>query len=217
MQLESPLPPSNPECDAPEDRPSTGETPGEATPRSDRDRRRRVLIDRRLQLRAGVLVTTTALVLVILLNLSLLSARTRTADTLLADSPELAEVLRSRNRIELGLMVFASAVLLATVFTITVLETHKTAGAAFNLNRQLARIGSGRFRARLTLRQDDNLREVEKSFNEMSRALLERASLEVEELEQAAELAGRVASPLDARELGDRLQSLARRKREQIS
>ena len=97
--------------------------------------RRRFLLDRRSQIRAGLLTTGTNFVLLLLLNLSLYSSREQSAAALIAEAPELAPMLRSQNLLELVLVLASSIVFLAGVFVVTVLETHKTAGAAFNLRR----------------------------------------------------------------------------------
>ena len=72
------------------------------------------------------------------------------------------------------------------------LETHKTAGAAYNLGQRLEEVGRGRYRTILRLRKGDNLVELETAFNEMSRRLTERTWDEVEKLNQFAAEAARL-------------------------
>jgi hypothetical protein len=174
--------------------------------------RRQFLIDRRLQLRAASLAAGVVLALVLLLNLALHVDRGRSAEALVSDAPELAELVRSQNRVELSLVLLASAVFVAGVFVVTVLETHRTSGAAYNLVRRLRDVRDGR-PVDLRLRRGDNLLEVERAFNEMTAALRERAARELEALDEIAASMERVASPPEAAALAARIRDLAERKR----
>jgi hypothetical protein len=213
MQAESTLP-----------QPPPAEEPGphpEPTPGSGRrgrpslfGQRRRFLIHRASQLRAALIITGVALILVVLLNLSLQSSRIQSTAAIAAVSPELGSILQAQNRFELGLGIAASLVFLVGIFAVTILETHKTAGAAYHLCRELERIRDGLYGIRVKLRRGDNLREVEAAFNEMSRTLAERAVLEVEELEHAASVADRVENLLEASDLAKTLREMADERRQ---
>ncbi len=87
----------------------------------------------------------------------------------------------------------------------TVLETHKTAGAAFNLSRQMERVRSGEYGTRVTLRRGDNLQSMGQAFNEMSVAIDERFWRDIEIFSNLAEQARRVTDPQDARQLAEAL------------
>lgn len=176
-------------------------------------KRRTFLIHKRSQLRAGFLTAASALVLLLLLNLSLYSARQTVTERVVSESPELGQILHSQNRVELGLVLAASAVFLVGVFVVTVLETHKTAGAAFNLARHMDAMREGRYSTRLKLRRDDNLRELEESFNEMGRALQDRAWFDVERLQEFAIAAENLQGPEEARDLAHTLRGFAESKR----
>jgi methyl-accepting chemotaxis protein len=178
--------------------------------------RRRYLVDRKTQLRASALILGTALVLIVLLNLSLHSARTSSAAVIVSEQPGLENVLTVEGRVELVLVAVASIVFLVAVLLFTILETHKTAGAAWNLTQQLCRIEYGDFTANLVLRKGDTLRTVESAFNSMSQALCDRTRDETEELERLAEMAMGVVDSDQGRELAEQLRSLAERKRESI-
>jgi hypothetical protein len=175
--------------------------------------RRRFIIDRRSQLRAAALTTAAALVLLVLLNLSLHGARARSAAVVLHDAPELAPLIRSQNRTELGLVAIASVVFLLGVVTVTVLETHKTAGAAFNVARHLRAIREGRYRARLKLRRGDNLMELESAFNDMARGLEERVRQDAEALERFADECEKLSGPDEATRLAESMRERAREER----
>jgi signal transduction histidine kinase len=171
------------------------------------------LIHRASQLLAALIITGVALVLVVLLNLSLHSSRIQSTAAIATVSPELGSILQAQNRFELMLGIAASLVFLLGIFAVTILETHKTAGAAYHLCRELERIRDGLYGIRVKLRKGDNLREVESAFNEMSRTLAERAVVEVEELEHAASVADRVESPLEASDLAKALREMADERR----
>jgi methyl-accepting chemotaxis protein len=174
-------------------------------------RRRSFVVDKRHQLRAGLLTVTVVLVLLVFVNLLLYStALSRSADLPHA-APELAEVLRAQGRVELLFVVLASVVFLIGVFVISILETHRTAGAAFNTGRRLREIASGRYSVRLKLRRGDNLRELEEAFNRMGHALRNRTRDDIEMLDRLAARAGALER---SGELRDQLLKLADAKRE---
>jgi len=212
MKAESTLPQPPP---AEEPRPAPEPAPGSPRLRKPSlfGQRRRFLIHRASQLRAALIITGVALVLVVLLNLSLQSSRVQSTAAIASVSPELGSILQAQNRFELVLGIAASLVFLVGIFAVTILETHKTAGAAYHLCRELERIRDGLYGIRVKLRRGDNLREVEMAFNEMSRTLAERAVLEVEELEHAASVADRVENPLEASDLAKTLREMADERR----
>lgn len=176
-------------------------------------KRRRYLVDPRLQLRAGLMAATVVLILLLLLNLSLHAIRQKKTAQLLVQVPEFEVVLRSQDRVELSLVMLASIVFLFGVFAVTVLETHRTAGALVNLRKRLKDVELGCYSARLRLRRTDNQRELEAAFDGMSRALQERAWQQVEALEELAAQLEALSSPQQARELAVKLHALADRER----
>ena len=86
-------------------------------------------------------------------------------------------------------------IFLCGVAAVAVLETHRTAGAAYNLARHMAAIQAGHYSIRLSLRKGDNLQTLEESFNDMSRALQARALCEVETLESLAATCENLSGP----------------------
>jgi hypothetical protein len=175
-------------------------------------KRRRFLIDRRLQLRAATLSAGVVLALVLLLNLTLHIDRGRSAAELVRQAPELETLVRGQNRVELSLVLLASAVFVAGVFVVTVLETHRTSGAAYNVARRLRDVRDGR-NIDLRLRKGDNLMEVEAAFNEMTAALRQRAARELEALDEIAAALERAAAPTEIEAMAARIRDLADRKR----
>lgn len=171
--------------------------------------RRRFLVNRRQQLRACLLTTTTALALVTLLDASIYSARSRSIDAMLTRTPELAQWLRDQGRLEFGLVLAASGVFVLAVFLVTILETHKTAGAAYNLIRKIERVRDGEYATQLVLRKDDNLRDVEAAFNDMTRALRGRARADADAVQHIATLVSRIEGSPEARQAVEALEDLA--------
>lgn len=178
--------------------------------------RRSFLVNKRYQLRASLLTATVVLVLLVFMNLILYSTTMRSAEQVLADAPELAAVIKAQDRIELYLIILASFVYLLGVFMITILETHRTAGAAHNLKLRLAELRRGQYKTELRLRKGDNLRDLESAFNAMTRSLQDRTWEDVETLGQLALEAESLSDAPDTRQLAKRLRDLADAKRSMV-
>ena len=170
-------------------------------------RRRRFLLDRRGQLRAVCLTGSVATILLALLNMALYLAWGRDVAAVPADAPFPGEIL---------VVATASLVFVAGVVVVTLIETHRTAGAAFNLERHMAAIQAGRFDVELRLRKGDNLRKLEIAFNDMASALRERTLDEARELEGLAAVAENLGGPDEAASLAESIRERARRARERV-
>jgi methyl-accepting chemotaxis protein len=59
----------------------------------------------------------------------------------------------------------------AAVFAIEIFETHKTAGVVHKVTRGLREIEAGRWATRVSLRKNDNFKEMEEAFNSAAQAL----------------------------------------------
>lgn len=175
--------------------------------------RRKFLIDRRSQLRTTLLTAAVVATVLVALLASLHVSRERATEALVAEMPSLAATLAAQNRIDFAFQLAGAIVFLAMVVVVTLLETHKTAGAAFNLERQLAKIRDGEYGTRVTLRHNDNLQSVGRMLNEMSIALDERLWRDVEVFDDLAEQARRISGPDEARQLADALSELASARR----
>ena len=192
----------------------TGEIPG-TSPSSDTDRpnllgqRRSFLINKRYQLKASVLTGTVVLILLVFINLILYSASVRSSAEILAQAPEFADIIRAQDQAQFYLILLASLVFLVGVFVVSILETHKTAGAAFNLGRRMGELRDGNYRSTLALRRGDHLLELEYAFNRLSRSLRERTWEDLEELES-------ITADADSSEISARLTTLARRIRTRV-
>lgn len=178
-------------------------------------RRRRFIVDRRYQLRVSLLAVSVALVLLVLLNLSLFFSARQNASAAAVVAPELGEFIRSQDRIQFGLVLTGSLVFLVGVFLVSILETHRTAGAAYRLAQGLESLREGNLKTRIRLRRGDNLQEVASAINAMAGALHEQAWVQVESLEAvAARLEQNATDPVAgdaAREIRD-LALLTRRR-----
>jgi signal transduction histidine kinase len=71
-------------------------------------------------------------------------------------------------------LVAAGILFVAAVFIIEILETHKTAGVVLKVTRGLKDLECGSWGARVTLRKNDNFRELEEGFNTLARSLRDR-------------------------------------------
>lgn len=71
-------------------------------------------------------------------------------------------------------LVAAGILFVAAVFIIEILETHKTAGVVLKVTRGLKDLEGGTWGARVTLRKNDNFRELEEGFNTLARSLRDR-------------------------------------------
>ena len=176
--------------------------------------RRQFLVNRRRQLRSAFLVAVVVLLLLLPLNYSLHTVREQETTTITTSNPELKPLMQSRDKTEFIVGLLASVVILAGVFILTIVETHRTSGAAFALVRRLDEIREGQLGTRLTLRGGDNLREIEGPFNAMVEALRTRAVEEANDLDKLAAKAGDIVVPREAESIAHKLRSLARRKRE---
>jgi methyl-accepting chemotaxis protein len=156
--------------------------------------RRRYVLDRRAQLRPGLIAAALVLALLVLLNFALYVVRSMATQELTAGAPELEAVLLAQDRAETALIALASVLFLVGVFLVTVLETHKTVGAAYNLGRRLAEVAAGRYGVRVQLRRHDSLRALESGFNDMCRSLQDRAGEDADALDRLAAEAERAGA-----------------------
>jgi len=178
-------------------------------------RRRRLLVNPRYQLRSSILAVVVVFALLLLLNVSLFFSSVASGRTFLEFAPELERYVRAQERVQLDLILLGSVVFLVGVFLISFFESHKTAGAAFNLGRRLRDIQTGHYYSRLSLRRRDGLREVQDAFNNMARALSDRTWEEIETLRDLGDRVGELPDD-NARALASKIHALAERKRKLV-
>jgi methyl-accepting chemotaxis protein len=175
--------------------------------------RRRFLVNKRKQLRAALLIVGLVAALLVSINVLTHTVRTLETETVAEAAPGLMETMSQYDRDEMLLGILASVVVLAGVFVLTIFETHRTAGAAINVGRQLSRVADGRYDSRLDLRKGDNLRDLEEPFNRMTQTLRDRAGEDARTLERLADAVER-SNGNDTAEIAAELRAMAASKRE---
>lgn len=178
-------------------------------------RRRRFVVNRGYQFRVTFFSVAVVLLLLALLNVSLWSATRENTELMeRSTAPELAGYFKAQDRLELNLLLIGSIAFLVGVFIIGILETHKTAGASYNICRCIERLQDGEYRIRIRLRRGDNLHEIEKAFNALAQSLFDRTCEEVGTLESMAVRAEELSAEPRAAEMARQLrQLLAERRR----
>lgn len=153
--------------------------------------RRTYLINPKEQL--GVIFKVAGLVafLLLLINIGLAGVNTSSTRKIIAANPDLAPIVEATDRSGSYVMASISVFLLLLVVMRTIVATHRTSGASFNIKRCLGRVAEGDLTTVLKLRPKDNLRELEEPFNEMVENLRSRAS---EEHELLTELSSKIES-----------------------
>lgn len=179
-------------------------------------RRRRFVVDRGYQFRAAFLAVAVALLLLLILNLSLVFTTREGTRNAAAIAPELRSMIEAQDRVQIGLVATGSLVFLVGVFLVSILETHRTAGAAFKIGRALDRLREGHLETRLRLRRGDNLQQVASAVNSMAGAMQERAWQDVEWMEGVAAKLEHAAADPAAVEAARELRSRAVSRRGQL-
>ena len=134
-------------------------------------RRRQYVVDARYQLRAGVLVGIVAVALLILLNIALLAQDGR------PDGVSLSHRTAGPDGGSWALLIIGSLIFVAGVIAVGVLESHRTAGAAYAIRRSVDQLRAGQSGVRIRLRRRDHLQELAASVNQLAESLdAERAS-----------------------------------------
>jgi hypothetical protein len=157
------------------------------------------VVNWRYQFRVAFMAVIPVITLIILLNFILITSTVRETERAMSIAPELADFLKEQDRSQAILVLVVSLIFLFGVFLVSLFESHKTAGAAWNIRAKLDRIGRGDLKARVKLRKNDNLADLAWAINRMAAALDERNLREVEILERVLAKIGRDAD-LQARE-----------------
>jgi len=175
-------------------------------------RRRAFLLSSRSQLRLSLWAVGLALLLLVPLNVALYVASVESTERILVDVPDLAESLRTRDRLQAYLVLGGSIVFLLGVFTLGILESHRTAGAARKLTRATSEFGRGRFGTRVALRRGDCLVDLAARFNEMAGEISRRAADDRQDLERIAAEVERLGAAGPAPDLAARIRAVAQRR-----
>ncbi len=180
-------------------------------------RRRRYIVNWRYQLRAGLFSVGFTLILLFLVGLNVYFTNKASTEALLVVNPELRSSLEVKDRLQMLELGLGSAVLALAIFTLGIFESHKTAGASFNLRRTLNRLRDGSYNTVARLRSDDNLQELIAPINELARALQAANAAEIETLQAVVEDLGRMTDEPSRRELTSKLLDLIREKKLKIA
>jgi len=153
-------------------------------------RRRNLLINPAFQLRAMLvpsLVAIASVSFMVFLHFLLMQPAPETHPA--------NEAITQRTLMNLGWLLTSigfSLVYAALFVFLSVLETHKAAGAVFKIKTYLTRVACGDLRSRVTLRRKDHFQDVADEFNVMSDALLEEARKDLEIIHRALDGLGHV-------------------------
>jgi methyl-accepting chemotaxis protein len=159
-------------------------------------RRRQYLIDRKGQLLTTAKVAGVVAVLLVLFNVVFLLWNQMETQAIVASSPQLLDEMKAIDARTTRTLAMTSFVVFIVVVVRSIRLTHRTAGAAFNLQRCLDRLASGDYSTELRVRRKDNLRHLQQPFNRLVQDLRKRAALD-----QAA--LAELASTLESRGLND--------------
>ncbi len=133
-------------------------------------RRRQFVVDSRYQLRAGVLVGLVAIILLVLLNASLILPRP-TAATAPTVATSARPPFQASDRSSIALVLLGSAVFLGGVIVVGLMESHRTAGAAFAIRRVVDGLREGQSQVRVRLRRGDHLQDLARSINQLAETI----------------------------------------------
>ena len=165
--------------------------------------RRTYLIDPKAQLKTTVMVASLVAVLLLVLNLVLAGISAGETRKILSVNPDLAPVMAATDRSGSMLIASGSVFLVFLVVVRTIVLTHRTSGAAFNVKRCLGRVADGDLSTTLTLRPKDNLMELQAPFNRMVASLRQRASEERKLLNDLSSRMAELGHPEEAQILRD--------------
>lgn len=179
-------------------------------------RRRRFIVNGPHQLRAVFWVAALSTLFLAALDLTLYKLQQARTEQMIAVAPELTRLFADQDRGMMSTVYVGSFVALLAVVTVTLFETHRTAGPLYGLRKGMERLGHEGSAVRVRFRKEDHFPEMESSFNEMARNLHDRGqarALDAQRLsEDMKELANRVMTPLpDVRVVSEALRQLAER------
>ncbi len=141
--------------------------------------------------------------LLLVLNLVLAGISTGETRKIISANPDLAQHMAATDRSGSLVIASGSIFLLFLVVVRTVVLTHRTSGAAFNIKRCLDRVGEGDLDTTLRLRPKDNLMELQEPFNRMVESQRKRASEEQKLLNDFSSKIEEFGHPEEAKILRD--------------
>lgn len=140
------------------------------SPPPPRGRRRRIVVDPPYQLGRGLLVGAVALVLLALLNVALISGD-RLPAAGRAASVAAAAAGPGEVGLPIGVLLLGSALFLAAVVFVAILDSHRTAGASYAIRRTVEAVREGRTGERVRLRRNDHLKALAEAVNRLAETI----------------------------------------------
>jgi methyl-accepting chemotaxis protein len=165
--------------------------------------RRTYLIDRKGQLTTTFKVAGLVAFLLLVLNLVLAGISAGETRKIISVNPNLAQHMAATDRSGSLVIAGGSVFLLLLVVAHTIVLTHRTSGASFNIKRCLGRVAEGDLDTTLRLRPKDNLMELQEPFNRMAESLRKRASEEQKLLNDLSSKIEEFGHPEEAKILRD--------------
>ena len=165
--------------------------------------RRTYLIDPKGQLTTTIKVAGLVAFLLLVLNLVLAGISSGETRKIISANPDLAQHIAATDRSGSLVIASGSVFLLFLVVVRTIVLTHRTSGASFNIKRCLGRVAEGDLDTTLRLRRKDNLMELQEPFNRMVESLRKRASEEQKLLNDLSSKIEEFGHPEEAKILRD--------------
>jgi nitrogen fixation/metabolism regulation signal transduction histidine kinase len=161
-------------------------------------RRRKYLVDSRMQLASTIKVAGIVLILLIILNSALAYQNLSETRRIVAANPHLAEQMQANEVRNMAILAAISLIILAMVVLRSIMITHRTAGAMHKIIDHLDEVAAGHYNLTLRLRREDTLRPLEDAFNRMANALRRRAQDDHKSLAKLADEISGHGNPVDA-------------------
>ncbi len=144
-------------------------------PQDSKFRRTQYLVDRGLQLRFTRFVVLFVFISSVLTGLTIFYTTFMMLGERLADVYPQGRLVTIFRSVHIAFFICMLAVLPVIIY-FTILFSHRIAGPLPKIYQALRNIGKGEFDIRLTLRKNDELRELVDAINEMAKNLKERES-----------------------------------------
>lgn len=155
-----------------------------------KNRRRRILIDKPLQIKYTLFVLILVLLYSICLGYALYS-NSRTTTRFLLESvesnPKLAAKLSSSDTSLLIKTVIAVIINAIVIVYISIFSTHKVAGPLYRFRKHLDSLKGGDFSVRTKLRKNDLLTDIADEFNQTSDSIQRVITQDIAETEKVAQ------------------------------
>ncbi len=178
--------------------------------------RRRYVVDGTSQLRSSISTILIVAGLLAMLNLTLFQMGQISTGAIADYAPELLPAMEDADRSRTAVTLACSLVFLIGFGALRVVESHRTYGAAFNLNRRLSEIANGRYAVSVRLRKDDRLHRVAETVNHVAESLRKRTRDDMESLFVLSARAREIDSLEDARKLSSDIDELIEAKRSSL-